>query len=144
MKSLVDIGPWHDRWLIYPFPDMSEPEKAICWLTDLKDHIYGEEQLARLYARATLHGIDRFFMQVRRRLSLLERPISSAGSEGRKWHGYSAYNPAMVGKLLGIFRVFYNYVAIGEDKKTPAMRIQIAKTPIPINEIIQAKLTAKQ
>jgi transposase-like protein len=144
MKNLVDIGPWHDRWLVSPFPDMSEPEKAICWLTDLKDRAYSEEQLARLYARATLHGIDRFFMQVRRRLSLLERPIASASSEGRKWHGYSAYNPAMVGKLLDIFRVFYNYVAAGDDKKTPAMRIRIARAPISIHEIIQAKPTAKQ
>lgn len=133
MKELVDIGPWHDRWLLYPFPDMSEPEKAICWLTDLQDNGYGDEQLARLYAKATLHGIDRFFMQVRRRISLLERPISSASSEGRKWHGYSAYNPAMVGKLLDIFRVFYNYVAVGKDKKTPAERIGLTKKTSLLN-----------
>ena len=113
-----------DHWLIYPFPDTSEPVKAICWLTDLKDHSYGNEQLARLYARATLHGIDRFFMQVRRRLSLLARPISSASSESRRWHGYIAYNPAVVGTLLDIFRIFYNYAEVGKDKRTPAMRRQ--------------------
>jgi transposase-like protein len=144
MKELVDIGPWHDHWLIYPFPDMSEPEKAICWLTDLKDHSYGNEQLARLYSRATLHGIDRFFMQVRRRLSLLERPISTASSESRRWHGYSAYNPAMVGTLLDIFRVFYNYAEVGKDKRTPAMRMQMTKNPINIREILQTKPAAKQ
>lgn len=76
MKALVSIGPWQDRWLFYPFPDMSEPEKAICWMTDLGDRSYSDEHLARLYARGTLHGIDRFFMQVRRRISLLERPIA--------------------------------------------------------------------
>lgn len=126
MKDLVDIGPWHDRWLLYPFPDMSELEKAICWLTDLHDRSYSEKQLAHLYARATLHGIDRFFMQVRRRMSLLERPISSASSERRKWHGYSAYNPAMVGTLLDIFRIFYNYIVPGKDKKTPAERLGLS------------------
>ena len=126
MQELVGIGKWNDRWLFYPFPDMSEPEKAICWLTDLHDHPYDNDHLARLYSKATLHGIDRFFMQARRRLSLLERPISSASSGGRKWHGYSAYNPAMIGKVLDIFRVFYNYIEAGEDKKTPAMRLGLA------------------
>jgi hypothetical protein len=136
MKDLVDIGPWQDSWLFYPFPDMSEPAKAICWLTDLGDRSYSADHLARLYSRATLHGIDRFFMQVRRRISLLERPIGSASSEGRKWYGYSAYNPAMVGKLLDIFRVFYNYVERGEDKQTPAMRLGLVSKPSSFNDIL--------
>jgi len=131
LEELVDIGKWNDRWLFYPFPDMSEPEKAICWLTDLQDRSYDTDHIASLYSKATIHGIDRFFMQVRRRLSLLERPISSSSSEGRKWYGYSAYNPAMVGKLLDIFRVFYNYVELGNDKKTPAMSADSAPSRPP-------------
>ena len=136
LRELVDMGKWHDRWLFYPFPDMSEPEKAICWLTDLHDRAYDDDHLARLYSKATLHGIDRFFMQARRRLSLLERPIATPSSEGRKWHGYSPYNPAMVGKLLDIFRVFYNYVEAGDDKKTPAVRIGLVEKPASLNEIL--------
>lgn len=136
LEELVDIGKWNDRWLFYPFPDMSEPEKAICWLTDLQDRSYDTDHIASLYSKATLHGIDRFFMQVRRRLSLLERPISSSSSEGRKWYGYSAYNPAMVGKLLDIFRVFYNYVEFGDDKKTPAMRLGLATKPVLMTDIV--------
>lgn len=139
MKELIGIGPWQDRWLIYPFPDMSEPEKAICWLTDLQDRSYSEEHQARLYARASLHGIDRFFMQVRRRISLLERPIDSASSEGRKWYGYSAYNPAMVGKVLDIFRVFYNYVEGGQDKQTPAMRLGLMERHPSLDDILQQR-----
>jgi hypothetical protein len=41
MRELVGIGKWNDRWLLYPFPDMSEPLKAVCWLTDLHDRAYG-------------------------------------------------------------------------------------------------------
>lgn len=136
LNDLVDIGKWKDRWLFYPFPDMSEPEKAICWLTDLQDRSYDADHLAWLYSKATLHGIDRFFMQVRRRLSLLERPVSSSNSDGRKWFGYSAYNPVMVGKLMDIFRVFYNYVEIGKDKKTPAMRLGLLKVPVSYADIL--------
>jgi transposase-like protein len=136
IRDLVDIGKWHDRWLFYPFPDMSEPEKAICWLTNLYDGAYDDDHLANLYSKATLHGIDRFFMQVRRRLSLLERPISSANSGGRTWFGYNPYNPAMVGKVLDIFRVFYNFVEVGDDKHTPAMRLGLTTAPVSINDIV--------
>jgi hypothetical protein len=136
MQEMVGIGKWNDRWLFYPFPDMSEPQKAICWLTDLHDQAYDEDHLARLYSKATLHGIDRFFMQARRRLSLLERPIASSSNEGRKWYGYSPYNPAIVGKVLDIFRIFYNYIELGDDKQTPAVRLGLSKKPKTISEVL--------
>jgi transposase-like protein len=136
INELVKYGSWQDKWLFYPFPDMSEPEKAICWLTDLQDRAYNDEHLASLYCKATLHGIDRFFMQVRRRLSLLERPIATASNEGRKWYGYSPYNPAIVCKVLDIVRVVYNYVEIGNDKRTPAMRLGLHDRPTSFNEIL--------
>ena len=134
LRSMSTIGKWSDRWLIHPFPSMSEPEKAICYLTDFSD--YKPDHLARLYSKASLHSIDRFFMQLRRRISLFERPISSSSSFGRSWFGYSPYNPEIAMKLLMIFRVFYNYVAEGEDKKTPAMRLGLANKKISLDEII--------
>jgi transposase-like protein len=136
MKELVEIGKWNDRWLFYPFPDMSEPQKAICWLTDLQDRSYNDDHVAKLYSKATLHGIDRFFMQARRRLSLLERPLATSSSQGRRWYGYNPYNPTMVGKLLDIFRVFYNFVEVGGDKRTPAMRIGLQHAPSTFKEIL--------
>jgi transposase-like protein len=136
MQGLIPIGKWQDKWLYHPLPNMSEPDKAVCWLTDLKDRAYDEDHLARLYKMASLHGIDRFFMQVRRRLSLLERPMTSSSNSGRRWYGYSAYNPENVTKLLDIFRVFYNYVELGDDKKTPALRVGLAKGKITIEDIL--------
>lgn len=134
IAQMTAIGKWQDRWLSHPFPNMSEPEKAICYLTDYGD--YDEDHLARLYNKASLHAIDCFFMQVRRRLSILERPIASSSSAGRTWHGYSAYNPESIVKMLGIFRVFYNYCLAGQDKKTPAMRMGLAKGKVALEDII--------
>lgn len=134
MQDIVEIGKWKDRWLIHPFPNMSEPEKCICYLTDYND--YDEDHQAWLYNKASLHAIDRFFMQVRRRLSVLERPISSASSANRIWHGYSAYNPESIIKLLEIFRVYYNYCLKGMDGKTPAMRLGLAKGIVSPEDII--------
>jgi len=134
MASMSEIGKWKDKWLTHPFPNMSEPEKAICYLTDHGD--YDEEHQAWLYNKASMHSIDCFFMQVRRRLSLLERPMSSASSTARRWFGYSAYNPESIIKLLDIFRVYYNYCLVGKDKRTPAMRIGLAKGVVPLEDII--------
>ncbi|HEV2007220.1 MAG TPA: hypothetical protein VGQ88_00715 [Burkholderiales bacterium] len=134
IAHMATLGKWQDRWLTHPLPDMSEPQKAVCYLTDCGD--YDADHLARLYQKASLHGIDRFFMQVRRRLSLLERPIGTASKSGRTWYGYSAYNPANIVKLLGIFRVFYNYCVAGNDGKTPAMRLGLAKGTIGVEDII--------
>jgi len=134
LASMAAIGKWKDRWLTHPFPSMSEPEKSICYLTDYGD--YDEDHLAWLYNKASLHAINRFFMQVRRRLSLLERPIASASSAGRVWHGYSAYNPENIIKVLDIFRVFYNYTLKGKDSKTPAMRLGLAKGVVSLEKII--------
>jgi hypothetical protein len=134
LAAMVTHGKWQDKWLTHPFPTMSEPEKTVCYLTDYSD--YDEDHLARLYGKASLHGIDRFFMQVRRRLSILERPIATSSKNYRMWYGYSAYNPATIVKLLGIFRVFYNYCAEGQDKKTPAMRLGLAKGTVALEDII--------
>jgi len=134
LANMSIIGHWKDRWLTHPFPSMSEPEKAVCYLTDYDD--YAEDHLAWLYNKASLRAIDAFFMQVRRRLSLLERPIATASNNRRVWHGYSAYNPRSIVKLLEMFRVFYNYVLVGRDKQTPAMRLGLAKGRVSLEDIV--------
>jgi len=142
ITALATIGKWSDRWLVHPFPSMSEPEKAVCCLTDFHD--YAPEQIAHLYRRASLHAIDRFFMQLRRSISLLERPIETASAARRVWHGYSPYNPEVVVKLLEIYRVYYNYVQIGEDGATPAMRLGLAKGRIEIEDLLRFVRSGKR
>jgi len=95
LACMTQHGKWQDRWLEHPFPTMSEPEKAVAYLTDLGD--YDTDHQAWLYNKASLHGVDSFFNQVRRRLSLLERPIHPKSNKGRIWNGYAPYNRACVG-----------------------------------------------
>ena len=120
-------------WFRYPFDDMAEPEKSILYLTDFDD--YDIDHLARLYRRASLRGIDRFFMQVRRRISILERPISTASRGRRTWYGYSAYSPLVVERLLRLYRVYYNYCQVGEDGMTPAMRLGLVESPVSLLDL---------
>ena len=134
IAQMAPLGTWRDKWLLHPFPHMSEPEKAVCYLTDYGD--YDEDHVASLYNTASLHAINCFFMQVRRRLSILERPIATASAARRTWYGYSPYNPESVVKLLGIFRVFYNYCLAGQDGRTPAMRLGLAKAKVSLEDVI--------
>jgi len=93
---------------------MNEPAKAMCCLTDTGD--LDPDRLAWAYLRSSLNAVDQFFMQMRRRHSLLEWPIATS-SERRVWHGYSGYNPTVAASLITSFRVFYNYVLPGATKR---------------------------
>jgi hypothetical protein len=137
IADMREIGPWKDRWVKHPVPSMSEAEKSMCWLTPHFE--FDDDHVARLYNKASLHAVDAFFQKVRRRIQLLERPISSSGNAGRTWNGYAAYNPTMVVKFLEIFRVVHNYVDTRKIKgapSTPAMRLGLAKAPLTYGDII--------
>jgi transposase-like protein len=150
-------GHYRDKWFWYPAPLKNEPEKAVSWLTDTGDNSYARFHLSKLMLRASLFGIDRFFMQVRRRISLLERPMSSSSATGQRWYGYSPYKPEHAVKLLEIFRVFHNYVHATTDAKrrilkegevqrrpgevshnylTPAMRLGLMDRQVSIDEVL--------
>jgi len=133
--AMTQHGNWNDRWLEHPFPNMGEPEKAVCWLTERNgmdmDHV------AALYNKASLHGVDSFFNQLRRRSSMLERPISTSSNSGRVWSAYSAYNPTQTMRMIEIVRVCHNFVWPSlDDKRTPAMRLGLARAPIDYADIL--------
>lgn len=124
-----------DFWLAHPIPNKSETAKKICWLTN--PGTCSEDHMARMYLRASLHPIDRFFMVIRRRISYAERAYASSNQTGRKWYGYNAYRPDNLAKILDIFRVFYNYCLVGpKDKKTPAMRLGLARGPVAPEDVL--------
>lgn len=138
MGRIRKIGRWDDRWLNYPFPDMSEPEKAVCYLTNRSD--YDEQHMARLYEMASLHAIDSYFNQIRTRISCLNRPKSSASNVGRRWTGYQPYSPEIVQKLLDIMRIYHNFcLKSKKDKSTPAVRLGLARAPLDLDAIIHFK-----
>ncbi len=134
LATMTTRGKWKDQWFDHPFPTMGEPEKAVACLTNIDS--YDTEHKACLYNKASLHAVDSFFNQIRRRLSLLERPIRSKSNKGRVWNGYSPYDPGNVTKLLNIMRTVHNYILPGKDGKTPAMRLGLARAPLDYEDII--------
>ena len=133
-KGMNIRGYWDDYWLDDPLCHSGEPGRQICMLTDFGD--YSLDRRAALFHKATLFGIDSFFRQVRENVQMLARPIPTASANRRLWYEYQAYNPQMVQILLDIYRVYYNYVQVGEDRKTPALRLGLARGVNEIEDIL--------
>lgn len=143
MARCHEAGKWKDKWVRHPKADMREPVKLACWLTDIEpeaiDAKEREDQLnhaARLYLKVSATGVDRYFMQVRRALTMAERGVVSASADNRRWFGKNAYNPAVLAKLVEMFRTYFNYCEVGADKRTPAMRMGLARGPVAPEDIL--------
>jgi hypothetical protein len=92
--------------------------------------------IAARFHYTSLHQVDRFFMQIRRSISGLERAPQYPRRTSRIWYLYGFYSPEMVEKMLTIFRTYFNFIAKGKDGKTPAMRLGLAKGPVRFEEVI--------
>lgn len=124
-----------DPWYFIPVHKIYECDKFVCPLTDISSmQMYDQ---IKFHLDASLHPIDNFFQIVRRRLSLLERPVHTQSNTGLVWTGKSPYKPEMVNKLLQILRTYFNYCYISKiDGKTPAQRLGLAKGVVEIRKIL--------
>jgi transposase-like protein len=121
-----------DKVVKFPFAHNGELIKYATYETNFDD--YDLDHLANLYLKASIHRTNNFFQQVRRRIRLLERPMTTVGD--RVWSGYSPYNPQIVQKMLNILRVYHNYCLPGNDKLTPAFKLGLAKGVVRLDDIL--------
>ncbi|MCW3784708.1 hypothetical protein [Defluviimonas salinarum] len=108
----------------YPYPRKSEPNRRIWLLTDSPDHDYRRK--ARLLRLATLRSVDSYFHKFRSNVRFAARPAVS-GTVRQVWDRQYLYKPAMMAKLVEIYRFYHNWCEPGADKKTPAMRLGLAR-----------------
>jgi len=138
MRARIEAGQsygrWNDEWIEHPVPTINEPEKAVSWLTACES--IDEERKIDMFLDAGLARIDNVFMKTRRLFSALERPVGTSSGHNRVWHGYAPYNPRMLEKYLAIFRATHNFVFVGTDGKTPAMRLGFARQPLTFEDIL--------
>ena len=122
-------------WISHPFPDMAEPVKRFRYATDYGD--YDDEHTANLLNMATLWPVDTVFNVIRRRITYCERPIRSNRRASGMWQIYAPYDPAMIEKMLFIYRTWHNFVwASPKTKKTAAERFGLAAGKIRTQDIL--------
>ncbi len=136
IKSAAHIGKWKDKWVTHPMPSMNEPDKAICWLTERSDHYYDDMTKAQMYLDAGINAVDNIFQISRRLVNAFERPIGTSSGYNTVWHGYAPYHPKMVEQYLSLLRTYHNFIKVGKDKKTPAMRLGLTKQPLDFDDVL--------
>ena len=62
--------------------------------------------------------------------------MGTSSSHNTVWHGYAPYNPPMLETYLTIFRTVSNFVFVGDDGATPAMRLGFALEPLRYEDIL--------
>ena len=124
-----------DGWLRHPVPTAREPGKEVRWITENPDMELDDR--TRLYLAASVAQVDNVFQLTRRFLSALERPIDTASGRWQQvWYGYAPYNPDMVQKYLDVFRAVNNFIHVGVDGATPAMRLGFAARPLAYADLL--------
>lgn len=88
------------------------------------------------------NATNTFIQHIRRRLSILERPLTTARGDGKSYI-YSNFNPKYAQMALTILRTYYNFCLAYKTKEgktetiaTPAQRLGIAKKQYELNDII--------
>ncbi|MGR5554628.1 exonuclease domain-containing protein [Vibrio alfacsensis] len=142
-NQLHTSGNSRSEWLVHPFPKSQHSIQLKPLVNTSEDQWV--EVAENIYDSST-QGVDNYFQMIRRRINVLERPITSA-TNGHKWNGYASYNPKWSVMLVEILRVYNNYV-ITDSKKlknkgiakgalTPAQKIGIANRAYKINDILK-------
>ena len=127
-------GKWNDEWFEHPKPAMNEPHKAMCWLTP--DDSLDEDTVAAMFLKGRTARVDNVFQLSRRLFHAFERPLGMVSGPTSLWYGYQPYNPTMIEKYLTIFRAVNNFIQVGKDRKTPAMRLGFAEKPLSYRDIL--------
>lgn len=122
--------------IVHPLPFYDEGVRRVN-LISYTQH-YTDKELADLIIQVNSRAINNVFQEIRRSISMLERPLVTARGEGKSYI-YANYNPKYAMQILTIFRTYYNFCkkrSYGNIEMTPAQRLGITDKMFDIKEII--------
>jgi hypothetical protein len=120
----------------HPLPSKDEGVRSVNLISYIP-YIY-DEDLAKLIIQVNNRSINNFFQTIRRRISILERPLVTARGDGRSYL-YANYNPKYAQQIITILRTFYNFCwtrKFGDKKLTPAQKLGITDKVFDYKDII--------
>ena len=113
---------------MWPYHTKSEPGRMIQLLTDRID--FDPARRARLMRLATLRSVDAYFHKVRSNIRATARAAATPSGNGQTWDRYYLYKPEMLEKIIEIYRFTRNWMGSRQTKKTPAMKLGLARGKI--------------
>ncbi len=120
----------------HPLPTKDRGFYEVDCATDLS--AYSPNEIAGMVLQVNNHATNEFMQQIRRRLSILERPLVTASGDGKSYI-YANFNPRYAHYLITILRTYYNFckpIKSGDTELTPAQRLGIADKQYDIKDII--------
>ncbi|MDM5188045.1 insertion element protein [Bacillus sp. DX4.1] len=139
-KDGSEYRKWAKKPIEHPLPSIDQGKWFVDCTTDLSS--YEIEHVANMLVKVNDKATSAFMQQIRRRLSILERPLVTARGEGKSYI-YANFNPKYAQYVLTILRTFYNfclpYNSWDKVKATPAQRLGIADKQFTMKDIIYFK-----
>lgn len=132
-----DYRVWANNPIEHPLASIDKGFHTVDCTTDLSS--YEAEEIASMILNVSDNASNFFIQQIRRRLSILERPLTTARGDGKSYI-YSNFNPKYAQMALTILRTYYNFCFVYKTpdgkKLTPAQRLGITKKIYNINDIL--------
>lgn len=130
-------------WLNNPIEHPLCPKDKGSYSVDCRTDVSGLDanELASTIMNVKDHAANSFIQQIRRRISILERPLVTATGHGKSYI-YANFNPKYAQYALTILRTYYNFClpfGSGKTKKTPAQRIGLTDKVFNMKDIIYMK-----
>jgi len=123
--------------IIHPLASIDKGYSEVDCTTDLSS--LEPEQVAKMILNVNDHATNFFIQHIRRKLSILERPLTTARGDGKSYI-YSNFNPKYAQMALTILRTYYNfcmpYKSADKKKLTPAQRLGITEKVFKIEDIL--------
>ncbi|UYZ20227.1 hypothetical protein [Mesobacillus jeotgali] len=120
----------------HPLGTKDRGKRMIDCVTDMT-HL-SPRSLAMFVEKVNDNSINAFLQEIRRCLSVLERPLVTSRGDGKSYI-YSNFNPKYAQMSLTILRTYYNFCKTfksGDKEETPAQRIGIAEKVYKWEDII--------
>ena len=128
---------WAKNPIEHPLPSIDQGWFWVDCTTDLSS--YEPKQIANMILNVNDKATSAFMQQIRRRISILERPLVTARGDGKSYI-YANFNPKYAQYALTILRTFYNfclpYKSWDKRKLTPAQRLGLTDKQFTIKDII--------
>lgn len=123
----------------HPYPSKDEGIRYVNCVTNLSS--LSSLEMAELLFKVDSRSVNTYFNQIRRRISILERPLSSGRGEGKSYI-YANFNPKYTQHVLTILRTYLNFCETYKykgEEVTPAMILGITNKPFTLRDIVYLK-----
>ncbi|MEH7438862.1 hypothetical protein V7182_15425 [Neobacillus drentensis] len=132
---------WAKKPIEHPLPPSDQGYFTVDCKTDINS--YSDEYVAYMLLKVTDRPTSNFMQMIRRRLSVLERPLVTARGSGKSYI-YANFNPKYAQMAVTILRTYYNFCSRtkskGNNKRlTPAQHLGIVNKQFSLNDILYFK-----